>query len=99
MRELTEHEAMLIEDAIVRAMERLDTRFPKLNGEQAAALPKLLDWWDEKVRAEKTKREFWERMKLKTMTQAILFLLAFAGLSVVFGGREAMQRLLHHLLQ
>lgn len=99
MRELTEHEAALIEDAIVRAMERIDARLPKLNDEQAAALPKLLDWWGEKIRAERVKREFWERMKLKTLAQAILYLLAFAGLSVVFGGREAMQRLVHHFLQ
>jgi hypothetical protein len=33
------------------------------------------------------------------MTQAILYLLAFAGLSILFGGREAMQKLLHYLLQ
>lgn len=99
MRELTEHEATLIEDAIVRAMDRLDSRFPKLNDEQAAALPKLLDWWDEKVRAEKIKREFWEQMKLKTVARALGWLAAFAVLSMIVGGREAMQKLLHVWLQ
>ncbi len=89
---LSERDIELIE----AVLERTHRGCPDLTEEQCAALPEMIAAWKEEVETKRLEREFWQSVKLRGSLYGLLTLGAFLFLSILFGGREALAKLVHY---
>ncbi|MDI3259454.1 MAG: hypothetical protein QJR02_07135 [Sinobacteraceae bacterium] len=95
MNHLNAREQELIRSTVSAVMEELAPRIPDLTAEQQRVLPRMIEWYEEMVEAQRLRREFYERLKLSALSRALGLFALFALLAVIFGGREAMQKIIN----
>jgi len=88
---LSERDLELI-DAV---LERSHRGCPDLSEEQCAALPAMIAEWGERVEAAKLRRAFWREVQMKGVLYGLLALGLLVLYSVIFGGKEALPKVIH----